>query len=135
MRPFDFPMERVFDAWLDRVKAGKFLFATPNGNHGAYSVRCSRWRRFQLHRPPQWQDIKHVGTYLEIDRSRLVFTLGVPQYSSQFTLVRIDLTPIDAGCELNLNHEGVLPEYVDRTREGWGKILDGLASYLAKEPE
>ncbi|TMQ33088.1 MAG: SRPBCC domain-containing protein, partial [Planctomycetota bacterium] len=64
---------------------------------------------------------------------RLVFTFGVPKFSAQVTRVSIDLKPLPGGCELTLIHEGVLPEWLERTREGWGRILDGLAAHLAKE--
>jgi hypothetical protein len=47
--------------------------------------------------------------------------------------VTIDLKPLPTGCELTLTHEAVLPEWLDRTREGWGKIIDGLSAHLAKE--
>jgi Activator of Hsp90 ATPase homolog 1-like protein len=40
---------------------------------------------------------------------------------------------IPTGCELTLTQEGVLPEWFDRTREGWGKIVGGLSANLAKE--
>jgi uncharacterized protein YndB with AHSA1/START domain len=80
------------------------------------------------------EDVQHVGTYLEIDRPRrLVFTFGVPKFSAQMTPVSIDFKPLLTGCEVTLTHEGVLPEWLDPTREGWGKILDGLASHLATE--
>jgi Activator of Hsp90 ATPase homolog 1-like protein len=49
------------------------------------------------------------------------------------TRVSIDLKPLPTGCQLTLTHEGVLPEWLDRGREGWGKILDGLSAHLAKE--
>ena len=76
----------------------------------------------------------HVGTYLEIDRPhRLAFAFVVPKYSDEVTRVRIDLKPLPTGCELTLTHEAVPPEYLEGTREGWGKILDGLALSLARE--
>jgi hypothetical protein len=50
------------------------------------------------------------------------------------TRVSIDLKPLPTGSELTLTHDGVLPEWLDATREGWGKILDGLAASLANEP-
>ena len=79
------------------------------------------------------EDVEHVGTYLEIDRPRrLVFTFGVPKFSAQMTRVSIDLKPLPTGCELTLTHEGALPEWLDRTREGWDMILDGLSAHLAK---
>ena len=80
------------------------------------------------------EDVEHVGTYVEMDRPRrLVFTFGVPKFSAQMTRVSIDLKPLPTGCELTLTHEDVLPEWLDKTREGWGKIVDGLAANLATE--
>jgi len=32
--------------------------------------------------------------------------------------------------ELNLLHENVLPEWAERTQEGWGKILQTLNTIL-----
>jgi hypothetical protein len=60
----------------------------------------------------------------------LVFTFSVPKFSSESTRVTIELKPLPTGCELTLTHEGVLPEWTERTNEGWGMILDALAANL-----
>jgi hypothetical protein len=54
----------------------------------------------------------------------------VPKFSKESTRVSIDLKALPTGCELTLTHEGVLPEWLERTNEGWGKILDALAGSL-----
>jgi uncharacterized protein YndB with AHSA1/START domain len=132
-RRFDFPMERVFDAWLDPAKASKFLFVSPPGKLVRVEIDARVGGSFHITRRDD-DDVDHVGTYLEIDRPRrLVFTFGVPKYSTQITRVSIDLKPLPTGCELTLTHEGVLPEWLESGREGWGKILDGLAVHLADE--
>jgi uncharacterized protein YndB with AHSA1/START domain len=132
-RRFDFPIERVFDAWLDPARASKFLFATPTGKMVRVEIDARVGGTFNFTRR-DGEDVEHVGTYLEIDRPRrLVFTFGVPKLSAQMTRVSIDLKPLPAGCELTLTHEGVLPEWLDRSREGWSKIVEGLAAQLAKE--
>jgi uncharacterized protein YndB with AHSA1/START domain len=75
--------------------------------------------------------VAHAGEYLEIDRPlRLVFTFVVPNYSSVATRVAIEIVPLDGGCELTLNHGGVLPEYKERTAQGWSSILAALAAHL-----
>ena len=75
------------------------------------------------------EDVVHTGEYLEIDRpQRLVFTFAVPKYSSEITKVTIEIVPHDGGCELTLTHEGVLPEYEQRSQQGWSRILAGLAA-------
>jgi hypothetical protein len=51
---------------------------------------------------------------------------------SETTRVRIDIVPRDTGCELTLTHEGVLPEYAERTQGGWTEILGRLAAGLAQ---
>jgi uncharacterized protein YndB with AHSA1/START domain len=78
------------------------------------------------------EDIEHVGEYLEVVRPvRLVFTFVVPKFSKEQTKVIIDIAALDTGCELTLTHEGVLPEYADRTQGGWTMILGTLAKALA----
>jgi uncharacterized protein YndB with AHSA1/START domain len=132
-RRFDFPMERVFDAWIDPAKASKFLFATPTGKMVRVEIDAPGWRLVYITRRDD-EDVDHVGSYLEVDRPRrLVFAFAVPKYSAQVTRVSIDLKPLPTGCELTLTHEGVLPEWLERGREGWGKILDGQAALLAAE--
>ena len=79
-------------------------------------------------------DVEHVGTYLEIDRPADLFLPSECRSSRpKITRVSIDLKPLRTGCELTLTHEGVLPEWLDSGREGWGKILDGLYAHLAEE--
>jgi uncharacterized protein YndB with AHSA1/START domain len=130
-RHFDFPIERVFDAWLDPARASKFLFATPTGTMVRADIDARVGGSFNFTDRRDGEDIEHVGTYLEINRpDRLVFTFGVPKYSSQMTRVTIELQPSGTGCELTLMHEGVLPEYLERTREGWSKILERMLSSI-----
>jgi uncharacterized protein YndB with AHSA1/START domain len=124
--------ERVFDAWLDPARAGKFLFATATGRMVRVAIDARVGGRFAFVDRRDGEDVEHVGEYLEIDRPRrLVFIFAVPKFSAQATRVAIDIVPAGSGCTLTLAHEGVLPDYADRTEVGWTGILDGLAGALA----
>jgi len=128
-RRFDASADRVFDAWLDPQRAGKWLFATPTGKMVRAEIDPRVGGSFIFTDRRDNQDIEHTGTYLEIDRPRrLVFQFAVPKYSKLFTRVSIDIKPLGSGCELTLVHEGVLPEYLERTQQGWGKILSAMAA-------
>ena len=130
-RRFDASAERVCDAWLDPIRAGRWFFATPTGVMVRTEIDPRVGGRFCFVDRRDGVNVEHVGEYLEIDRPRrLVFTFGVPQYSSQFTRVSIDIVASDTGCELTLAHEGVLPDYANRTRQGWTGMLEGLAAAL-----
>lgn len=130
-RRFDASAERVLDAWLDAPRAAKFLFATPTGIMMRAEIDARVGGRFCFVDRRDGVDVEHVGTYLEIDRPRrLVFEFGVPQFSSDVTRVSIDVVAIGAGCELTLRHDGVLPDFVERTRQGWTGILEALAGAL-----
>jgi len=124
--------ERVYDAWLDPAAAGQWLFATPTGQMVRVEIDARPGGRFIFVDRRDGDDVEHTGEYIEIERPRrLVFTFAVPKYSSLTTLVTIDIVPLAEGCELTLTHEGVLPEYIERTKDGWAGILDGLAVTLA----
>jgi uncharacterized protein YndB with AHSA1/START domain len=129
-RRFDASIERVFDAWLDAEKAGKWLFATATGKMVRVEIDARVGGCFLITRRDN-EDIDHVGTYLEIDRPRrLVFTFGVPKFAKEMTRVSIDLKRLPGGCELTLTHEGVLPQWLEASNDGWTKILEGLAGHL-----
>jgi uncharacterized protein YndB with AHSA1/START domain len=124
--------ERVFDAWLDPERAGKWLFATPSGKMVKVEIDARVGGSFCFVDRRDGEDVAHNGKYVEIDRPRrLVFTIVVPKYSSEVTRVSIDIVPLGSGCELTLTHEGVLADYVARTESGWAKILEELAATLS----
>ena len=123
--------DRVFDAWLDSAKAGKFLFATPTGQMVRVEIepRVGGAFCFVDRRPDG--DMEHLGEYVEIDRPRrLVFDFAVSAMPEAKTRVAIEIRPVGTGCELTLTHEGVPAEYVARTSHGWATILDELAAAL-----
>ena len=131
---FDVSPERVFDAWLDPQRTGKWLFATPTGRMVRVDIDARVGGRFTFVDRRDGEDVEHTGEYLEIDRPRrLVFTLTVPKYSSDKTRVIIDIVPVGGGCELTLTHQGVLTDYEGRTESGWTGILAGLASSLSRK--
>ena len=124
--------ERVFDAWLDPKTAGRFAFATPDGEMIKAEIDARVGGRFNFtDRRPEMGDVAHVGEYEVIDRPRrLVFTFAVPQYDPQYTRVTLDFAAVDGGCEVTLTHEGVAPEYAEQTPKGWEMILAGLERVL-----
>lgn len=130
--------ERVFDAFLDPAKAGRFMFATPAGQMVRVEIDARVGGRFTFTDRRDGEDAVHVGEYLEIDRPRrLVFSFSVDDFATEPDRVSIDIVPLEAGCELTLTHE-MKPEwadYADRTSAGWTGILEGLANVLGEGAE
>jgi uncharacterized protein YndB with AHSA1/START domain len=130
-RRFDADAGRVFDAWLDPATAGRWLFSADGGEMVKVAIDARAGGHFLFIDRRDGEDVEHVGEYLEIDRPHvLAFTFAVPKYSSLSTQVRIELEQDAGACMLTLTHAGVLPEWSDRTREGWAMILDHLADTL-----
>jgi uncharacterized protein YndB with AHSA1/START domain len=136
VRRFNYPAERVFDAWLDPALAGKWLFATSTGKMVRAEIDPRVGGRFTFTDRRDGEDVEHSGEYLEIDRPRrLVFTFGVPKYSPNLDRVTVEIEPQGGGCELTLTHE-MKPEfleYASRTEDGWTQIMEGLAASLGEE--
>jgi uncharacterized protein YndB with AHSA1/START domain len=126
-RTFAASPERIFDAWLNPEIARRFLFATPTGEMVRVDIDARVGGKFFIVRRTDGDEVEHVGEYLALERPRrLVFTFAVPKFSAVYTQVSIDIVPAGSGCTLTLTHEGVLPEWADRTQEGWEKILGSL---------
>lgn len=131
-RQFAAPPERVFDAWLDSSSAGRWLFATPQGEMVKVEIDPRPGGRFLFVDRRNGEDIEHSGEYLAIDRPRkLVFNFVVPKFSKERSLVELDFEPAGEGTDLKLSHGGVFPDYASRTEEGWLEILAQLAKRVA----
>jgi uncharacterized protein YndB with AHSA1/START domain len=130
---FSASVERVFDAWLDPQTACKFLFVTATGEMVRAEIDGRVGGRFTIVERREGEDVRHVGTYLEIDRPRrLVFTLSVPKYSQNEDRISVDIKPARGGSELTLTHE-MGPEMADvraRAEDGWRRVLEVLAELL-----
>jgi uncharacterized protein YndB with AHSA1/START domain len=131
-RHFDASAERVFDAWLDPKRAGRWLFSAPTGQMVRVEIDARVGGSFVFVDRRDGEDVEHKGEYLELDRpKRLFFKFVVPKYSPLYSRVAVGIVPAGAGCDLTLVHDGVLAEYKERTQSGWKMILDGLTAILA----
>lgn len=130
---FQASAERVFDAWLDPEKIGKWLFATPTGEMVRVELEPRVGGTFIITERRGGEDVEHRGEYLVIDRPRrLVFTLNVEKYAQEIDQVTIDITPLERGCELTLTH-GMSPawaEHQGQIEAGWSIIFEALERVL-----
>ena len=132
-RRFAAPAERVFDAWLDPAIARRFFFATPAGEMIRVAIDPQVGGAFAMVERRNGEEFEHVGEYIVLDRPRrLAFTFAVPKFSSESTSISIDIAALAQGCTLTLTHEGVLPDFAERTEKGWTMILGGLARALGE---
>ncbi len=138
-RRFEASPERVFDAWLDAQSAGRWLFATPEGEMVRVEIDARVGGRFVLVDRRSGEDIEHTGEYLEIDRPRrLAFSFVVPKFSAEPARIQVDLAPAAANpgsTLLTLVHEGVFAEFATRTEAGWRDILGGLERSISRPAE
>lgn len=130
-RRFEASPESVFDAWLDPTGVGKWLFATPAGEMVRIHIDARVGGEFAIVERREGLETSHEGKYLEFDRPRrIVFEFSVPLYSQEKTQVTVAFAAQGSGCELTLSHEGVLPEWAERTQQGWAGIIAKLAETL-----
>jgi len=122
--------EQVYDAWLDSESLGRWLFATPDGKMEHCEVDARVGGGFRLDERRGGKLAEHSGTYVELDRPRrLAFDFGT-SFEPTLTRVTVTIAPDGDGSLVTLRHEGVWPDYEERTRHGWGMILDSLARTL-----
>jgi uncharacterized protein YndB with AHSA1/START domain len=134
-RRYSASAERVFDAWLDPDMIGQFMFGARLREEEVVHLRnqprvCGTFS-FLVKR--QGQPIDHIGRYEVIERPRkLVFTWSIAPEPIDASRVTITITARGNGCELTLAHE-LAPgweDYAERTKGGWTRMTDELATVL-----
>jgi uncharacterized protein YndB with AHSA1/START domain len=123
---------RVFDAWLDPALTSRWLFATADGQIVRCDIDARPGGAFVITDRRGGEDVEHVGSYVEVDwPRRLVFTFGVPKYSSDMTKVVLTFGEDAHVCELVLEHYDVPQEWRDQTEQGWRELLVRLEQVLS----
>ncbi len=125
--------EQVYDAWLEPKTAGKWLFATPNGEMVRVEIDPVVGGKFVFVDRRNGENVEHVGEYLLLERPhKIAFNVTVPKYSSTQTRVEVDIEPLPGGgCDVTLLHDGVFQDFARRTIQGWTQILADLEATLA----
>jgi uncharacterized protein YndB with AHSA1/START domain len=130
------PRDQVFNAWLTPASLAIFM-RTADGIHiKTAETNPVKGGGFSIVMAVGDKEIRHVGTYLEVDPySRLAFTWASP-FSADDSIVTIDLDEIGkATTDIILRQVKIVnAEMRDRHRTVWVKIVDELALLLASRP-
>ena len=134
---FLLPCETVYGAFLDVDTARKFMFATPSGEMVVAEIDPRTGGSFTFVDRRDGVDVMHIGEYLEIQHpKRLVFSLIVPQYSSESTRVALDFIWKNTSvCDVMLRHSGVAKEHEEQAAIGWKDMLKAADEVLQAKEE
>jgi uncharacterized protein YndB with AHSA1/START domain len=129
-RQFSAPIECVFDAWLDPVTAGSFLFATDAGEVVRAEIDARIGGPFTFVRRENGTEVRRAGAYISIERPHLLaFSLSDNMHTSTDDRVIIELASVGRESILVLTHEMGLERYAERQRveSEWRRRLSKLA--------
>lgn len=135
-RQFSATIECVFDAWLDRVTAGSFLFATEAGEvvRAEIDARVGGW--FEFVRRENGTEVRRSGRYISIERPHLLaFSLSDNTRAPMDDRVVIEFASVGLGSLLVLTHEMGLERHAERHRieSEWRRRL-GMLAFLCPIP-
>jgi len=129
-------VECVFDAWLDLVTAGSFLFATDAGEVVRAEIDARIGGRFSFVRRENGIEVRRAGEYISIDRPHLLaFSLSDNTNKPTDDRVIIELASVGLGSLLVLTHEMGLEKYPERHRveSEWRRRL-GMLAFICPIP-
>lgn len=129
-------IESVFDAWLDPVTAGSFLFATEAGEVVRAEIDARIGGRFSFVRRESGTEVERVGEYLSMERPHLLaFSFSDNTRASTDDRVIIELASLGLGSLIVLTHEMGFTRYADRQRveSEWRRRL-GMLAFLRPLP-
>jgi uncharacterized protein YndB with AHSA1/START domain len=133
IRRYDAPADKVYEAFLDPAKAGKFMFASEKGQIIRAEVDPRVGGKFVFVDRRSNGDAEHYGTFTELERPKKVaFSFAVTQDAAISDPVTITIMPRGKGCEVSLTHyvDAKYAPHKDKISEGWTGILAGLAQTL-----
>lgn len=134
-REFNFPLETVFDAWLDAENLGNWLFSTPDGVDKVSEVDPRVGGGFRIGERREGEMAMHVGTFHEIERPNLIvfsyFMETANDDAPSNVIIKFEKT--DNGCNVHILHEmdDIWSEYEELAIQGWNMIFDGLEIHLS----
>ena len=75
---------------------------------------------------------EHFGTYLKIERAKLLVFAYNMDIKEALTVVTIQIEALEDGCHLTLSHDldPKWAEYKEQAYQGWNTILDGLGAVV-----
>ena len=130
-RRFDGSPERLFDAWTEPRLAHGWLFTTPGSERHSAEIDLRIGGAWKIVDRRGGTDYTALGEYLEIERPRrLVFSFGMPQFSSAFDQVTVEIAADGDGAIMTLTQEGLPPSHIPATEDGWAKMFDALSGQL-----
>jgi uncharacterized protein YndB with AHSA1/START domain len=132
---FGFPIEIVFDAWLDPENAWNWLFATPEGEMQRVEINPVVGGDFFVKERRLEGNAEHYGKYLRILPHRLLeFSFSVEESNPNPDIVKLEFVSTENGCNVTLTDsmDARFEEFADRARAGWFSILEGLDATLKR---
>jgi uncharacterized protein YndB with AHSA1/START domain len=132
-RRYNAPPAKVFSAWTDPKKLGRWFCPPANEPLVAESDARVGGRYRIVVRAPSGEEHDVSGTFREVVPDRkLVFTWAWRTTPERESLVTVELEGDGEGTLLTLTHERFYDEAArDRHQAGWGAILDRLARELS----
>ncbi len=129
-RLFDAPVERVFDAWLNKSWGA---WAGPPGFRGevlTLEPKVGGRYRIAMFRPDGGSSVVG-GVYREIDRPRRLVMSWQWEGDPNDTLITLDFRAVGDKTQISLKHEGfATADGRDNHQSGWVATLDKLAAHL-----
>ena len=133
--------ERVFDAWLqpDFVRVWLSSALKSHGLSGEIrrvEIDARVGGKFVFSDMRDGKETVHWGTYLAIDRPRKLqfnwFT-SIEDEKEGSSVVTLTIEPSGSGCVATIVHRmsAKYAEYVERTANGWGRMLEHIELKLS----
>jgi len=131
--------ERVYDAWLDPEQTRAWMAASLRsfglpGDIRRIEIDPRVGGKFFFSDMRGETEARHWGTYLELDRPRTIVFTWIVAEGEEDNPSRVTLTiaPDPDGCVATIVHEmdPQWADYVVRTEEGWGRMLEHVDALL-----